>query len=71
MQTKQRRPAPGRNRTGREKRFLYKRQFYGNRKPAKISTLLAKKIFHDIYTVLERKPVRLVHFTDPRPGCTP
>jgi len=64
MQTKQMRPAPGRNRAGREKRFFYSRHFNGNTKPTEISTLLAKKILHDVYAVMERKqkPVLLAHF---------
>jgi len=62
MQTKQRRPAPGRNRADRARQSFYNKHFNGNTKPTEISTLLAKKIFHDIYAVMEEKHVLLAHF---------
>ena len=62
MQTKQMRSAPGRNRADREKRFFHSRHFNANTKPPEISTFLAKKILHDVYAVMEQKPVLLAHF---------
>lgn len=62
MEATKKRPAPrGQRVTGRKQRFFYNRRTHGNTKPAEISTLLAKKIFHDLNLVMERKPVSLSH----------
>jgi len=68
MQTKQMRPAPGRNRAGREKKSFYNRPFNPTTKPHEISTFIARKILHDVYAVMEQKPVLLAHLRGGRLG---
>jgi len=61
MPSKQRRPAQRGRRTGRKKLRYENRPFQSNTAHTEISTFLAKKIFHDIYTFMEQKPVPLAH----------
>ncbi len=60
MEATKERPTPGR--VGHKKLRYQNRPRHFNTDYPKISTELAKRIFHDIHLVLEKKPARFVHF---------
>jgi len=70
METKKNRPVgnPGRDGpTSRNSDSENKLPFNSTTQNPQMSRELAQRIFHDLYVVLERKPVPLVHLPDPRP----
>ena len=67
MQTETSRPAQRGRRTGRKKLRCQNRPSKITTPYPEFSTNLAQRVFHDIFAVLEKRPVRLVHFRpDPR-----